>query len=196
MHAVRRRIGLRARAAHWASLLRDRRGISAVEFALIAPILILLYVGVVEIGNALTVYRRTSTVAATAADLTAQVKKITGPEIQDIFSASTGILDPFPTTPLRIVLSSVVADNNNNGKVAWSCANKGSGRAVNSGFSVPPGLTEANTSVIVAEITYSFAPLLNLTSIFSPGAFDMTRTFYARPRRSATVAKTDGISCS
>jgi Flp pilus assembly protein TadG len=176
--------------------LRDTRGMSAVEFALIVPVLILLYVGVAEMGNALTIYRRTSTVAATAADLTAQVKTIKGSDIKDIFAASTGILDPYPTTPLRIVLSSVVADNNNNGKVAWSCANKGSGRAVNSAYTVPPGLTEAGTSVIVAEITYSFTPLLNLTSIFSPGAFDMKRTFYARPRRSATVAKTDGTSCS
>jgi len=196
MRAVRQRIGLRARTAYLASLLRDTRGMSAVEFALIVPVLILLYVGVAEMGNALTIYRRTSTVAATAADLTAQVKTIKGSDIKDIFAASTGILDPYPTTPLRIVLSSVVADNNNNGKVAWSCANKGSGRAVNSAYTVPPGLTEAGTSVIVAEITYSFTPLLNLTSIFSPGAFDMKRTFYARPRRSATVAKTDGTSCS
>lgn len=196
MRAVRRRIGLRARTAYWSSLLRDRRGVSVVEFALIAPILILLFIGVVETSNALTIYRRTSTVAATAADLTAQVKTIKGPDIRDVFSASTGILDPFPTAPLRIVLSSVVADNNNNGKVAWSCANKGSGRAVNSAYSLPPGLTEPGSSVIVAEITYAFTPMLGLDAIFSPGAFDMTRTFYARPRRSLTVAKTDGTNCS
>ena len=60
--------------ASWARFMRDRRGVSAIEFALIAPLLILIYVGVAEIGNALTVFRRTSTVAATAADLTAQVK--------------------------------------------------------------------------------------------------------------------------
>lgn len=175
---------------------RDRRGVSAVEFALIVPILILLGVGVAELSNALTIYRRTSTVASTAADLAAQVKTITGPDIQDIFSASTGIIDPYPTAPLRIVLSSVVADANNDGKVAWSCASKGSPRAVNSTYTVPSGLTAAGTSVIVAEITYSFTPMLNLTSVFSPGPFDMKRTFYARPRRSLTVNKTDGTNCS
>jgi hypothetical protein len=45
--------------------------------------------------------------------------------------------------------------------------------------------------VIVAEVTYSFVPLLNLTQIFSPGAIEMKRTFYARPRKSLTVKKTD-----
>lgn len=185
-----------ARIASWLHRARDRRGMSAVEFALIAPILIMLYVGVAELGNALTVFRRTSAVASTAADLAAQVKTIKSSDIKDIFRASTGILDPFDTAPLRIVLTSVVADDDNVGKVKWSCANNGAGRAVNSTYSLPAGLTEPGTSVIVAEITYSFTPLLNLTSVFSPGAFDMKRTFYARPRRSAEVKKTDGTSCA
>jgi Flp pilus assembly protein TadG len=190
------RAAMKMRIACWRRALRGRRGVSAVEFALIAPMMIVLYVGVAELGNALTIYRRTSAVAATAADLTAQVKKIVGPEIQDVFKASTGILDPFDTEPLKIVITSVVADENNVGKVTWSCANKGSGRALNSVYAVPFGLTEPGSSVIVAEITYSFTPLLNLTSIFSPGAFDMERTFYSRPRRSAKVDKTDGTNCS
>ena len=52
------------------------------------------------------------------------------------------------------------------------------------------GLTEADSSVIVAEVTYGFTPLLDLRKMFSPGAFEMKRTFYARPRRSLTVTKT------
>ncbi len=172
-------------------LTRDKRGVSAVEFALIAPVLILMYVGVVECGNALTIYRRTADVAATAADLTAQVKTVSTADLQDIVAASSSILTPFPVTPLKIVLSSVVADPNNNGKVAWSYTNKGSPRATNSAYAVPVGLTEPSSSVIVAEITYSFTPLVNLTTVFSPGAFDMKRTFYSRPRKSLTVAKTN-----
>jgi Flp pilus assembly protein TadG len=183
--------------AWWAQLMRDRRGVSAIEFAMIAPILILIYVGTAEIGNALTVYRRTATVAATASDLTAQVKSVSTGDLQDIVKASGAIMTPYPSTegPLKIVISSVVADQNNNGKIAWSYASKGSGRAVNSAYAVPAGLTEAGSSVIVAEITYAFTPLLDLTEIFSPGAFNIKRTFYTRPRRSLAVAKTDGISC-
>lgn len=171
--------------------LRDTRGISAIEFALILPALLLLYVGTAEIGNALTVYRRTSQVAATAADLTAQVKSVTRSDIRDINAAATSILTPYATAPLKIVLSSVVADDRNRGKVEWSCANKGSARAENSYYAVPAGLTEPDSSVIVAEVTYRYKPLLGLTDIFSPGTFDLTRTFYTRPRRSAEVEKTD-----
>lgn len=176
---------------------RDGRGVSAIEFAFIAPILILLYVGVAEIGNALTLFRRTSTVATTAADLTAQMKTVSTADLADIVAASSAILTPYSTTPLTIVLTSVVADATNKTTVAWSYANKGAARAIGSSYAVPPGLTEANSSVIVAEVTYAFTPLVNLTTFFSPGAFDIKRTqatgnaFYARPRKSLTVAKTD-----
>jgi Flp pilus assembly protein TadG len=174
-----------------ARLARDRRGVSAIEFALIAPALILIYVGVVEISNALTIYRRTSQVAATAADLAAQTKSVTKSDIQDIEAASSSILTPYSTTPLKIVLSSVVADDNNRGKVDWSCSTSGSARSTGSAYPVPNGLTEPNSSVIVAEVTYKYTSLHGLTSLFDSGPFDMTRTFYARPRRSTTVQKTD-----
>jgi hypothetical protein len=56
---------------------------------------------------------------------------------------------------------------------------------------VPAGLTEAGSSVIVAELTYDFKPLVGLSTFFSPGEYQMKRTFYARPRRSLTVTKTN-----
>jgi Flp pilus assembly protein TadG len=172
-------------------LLRDRRGVSAIEFAMIAPLLILIYVGIAELSTALTIYRRTATVAATASDLTAQVKQVSSSDLKDIEAASSSIMTPYSPDPLKVVISSVVADQNNNGKVDWSCANKGAGRATGSSYAVPAGLTEAGSSVIVAEITYAFTPLLNLTSVWTPGSFEMKRTFYSRPRRSLTVKKTD-----
>jgi len=104
-------------------------------------------------------------------------------------AASKSILDPYPTTPLKVIISSVVADQNNNGKVAWSYSSSGSGRAVGSSYVLPTGTTVANSSVIVAEVTYTFTPLLDLKKVFSPDALNLQRTFYERPRRSLTVAK-------
>lgn len=171
--------------------VRDQRGASALEFALLLPVLIGLYLGAVEVNNALTVYRRTAQVAVTAADLTAQVRSVTKDDIADIQAASTSILTPYATAPLRIVLSSVVADNNNVATVEWSCANTGAARSKGSTYTVPTGLTDPTTSVIVAEVTYAFQPLVGLSTFFSPGSFTMAQTFYARPRRSLKVRKMD-----
>ena len=106
--------------------------------------------------------------------------------MEDILKASGTLLTPYSTTPLKVMLSSVVADQNNVGS-----ANKGAGRGAGSTFAVPVGLTVADSSVIVAEVTYSYKPTLGLSEIFSPRAFEMKRTFYARPRKSFKVTKTE-----
>ena len=186
MKIVRRKTGrFKARA------LSDQRGVSAIEFALILPIMLALYISAVEIGNALTISRRTGSIAGAAADLVAQDKTTSANGIKDVMKAATSILAPFPEAPLTIKLTSVVADSKNATKVAWSCANKGGGYAKDSAFAVPAGLTEADSSVIVAEVEYKYAPLLDLPEFGSPGAFTMSRKFYAKPRRSLTVQKSD-----
>ena len=171
--------------------LSDQRGVSAIEFALILPIMLALYISAVEIGNALTISRRAGSIAGAAADLVAQDKTTSANGLKDVMKAATSILAPFPEAPLTIKLTSVVADSKNATKVAWSCANKGGAYAKDSAFAVPAGLTEADSSVIVAEVEYKYAPLLDLPEFGSPGAFTMTRKFYSKPRRSLTVQKTD-----
>jgi Flp pilus assembly protein TadG len=170
-------------------LARDRRGVSAIEFAMIAPILILLYVGIVEVGNLLTIYRRTAAVASTAADLTAQAKSVTTADLDDIVKASGAILTPYPTSSLKIVLSSVVADDKNVGEVAWSYGSNAAPRGKDTVYPVPAGLTQPNSSVIVAEVTYDYKPTLGLKEIFKPDQLQMKRVFYARPRKSLAVTK-------
>lgn len=179
--------------------LNEGRGTAAIEFAIIVPLMIVLYVGAAEIGNTLTVSRRADEVVYTAADLVAQEKTISGNKIADYVQAAGSILAPYSTNNLTVVLTSVVADDRNRPKVAWSCGYYGGqARSTGSNFPVPDGLTEKNSSVIVAEITYRYDPMIDYPNFFSDKeiftVLNMTRTFYTRPRRSATVEKT-GNGC-
>src|SRR3954471_24418606 len=98
---------------------RDERGVSAVEFALIAPFMILLYFGLVELCQALIAERKASHVASAVGDLVAQSESVTkatggsGPtSLVDIYSIGSSIMAPFPTTDLKIGITSVTADVN------------------------------------------------------------------------------------
>ena len=180
---------------------RDTRGTSAIEFALLAPSVFFMYLATFEIGRMVTIDRRVESVASTAADLIAQVKTVDNAALDNICDASNSIIDQgdplYSGVKPKIVLSSVVADQNNNGKVAWSYSspqhcNGGSTHAPGSLYALPPGTTVPNSSVIVAEVTFAgtrldienvSAPTVEI-KIFSPSA-----TVYARPRRSLTVAK-------
>ena len=167
---------------------RDTQGLAAVEFAMILPIMLTLYFGTLETVDALTASRRVANVAETAADLVAQETTVSSADLNDVFAASAAILTPYDTTAIKITISSVVASSSNVTTVAWSSAYGGAtARTVNSTVTLPTGLTTAGSSVIMAEVTYSYvSPIAH----FIVGPITMTETAYLRPRRSLTVAKT------
>jgi len=172
-------------------LARDARGVSAVEFALILPVMITMYIGAVEFSHALTVDRRVTSVASAAADMVAQSKQATSASVLDVFTAANSIMQPYSTIPISIKVTSVVADEDNNTTVGWSCAHNGAAYADDSSFTLPNGLTQPFSSIVVAEVTYSYTPPIGE---FISGSILMTETFYLRPRRSLTV-EWEGAPC-
>ena len=74
---------------------RDRRGVSAVEFALIAPLMIAMYLGCVEISQGIAADRKVSLVSAALANLTAQVSSISSSGMTNILDASSAIITPY-----------------------------------------------------------------------------------------------------
>lgn len=171
------------------ALARDTRGLSAIEFALVLPIMIIMYIGAVEFSHALTVDRRVTSVASAVADLTAQTDKVTSTDVQDIFTAASSIMTPYSATPISIVVTSVVADEDNETTVGWSCAHNASAHAEGADFTLPEGLTQPFSSVIVAEVSYNYSPPIGH---YMTGGLTMSETFYLRPRRSLTVEMLGG----
>ena len=180
--SLARRFGIRA-----FDFARDPRGMVAVEFALIIPVMITLYFGTVETTNAMTAARRVTIVAQTAADLTAQVATVSTADMNDIFAASTAILNPVPTNVVKITVTSVVASasNANTTTVAWSKVYGGAtARGTNSAVTLPAGLTTVGSSVIMVEVTYAYtSPIAQ----FITGPITMKEVAYLKPRRSTSV---------
>lgn len=96
--------------------LADEDAISAVEFALILPIALMLYLGLVTLALALRGSQKIDLVAHTLSDLTAQ--QLTGgtasgqagmneTTIQSIFTAATTLMAPLSATSLRMTISEV-----------------------------------------------------------------------------------------
>ena len=166
----------------------DRKGVSALEFALISPILILTYFGVGELCEAMMAQRRTAHAASAIGDLTAQTSSVASSDVSDIFSAATDILTPFPTTPLKLRLTSVTANSSAVPKVDWSCAQGGlAPNTVGSTYSgLPAGLiVVAGDSIIVGESQYTWT---SPAKYVLPNGLNFNEVFYLKPRKSTTVA--------
>lgn len=165
---------------------KDQRGVAAIEFALIAPVAILLYCGFAELTMAMMAERRAAHAASVVADLVAQSTQVTTAELNDIFTVGNSILYPFPSPPLQLRVTSVTADAQGVPRVTWSQGHGMgalTGGAAVSGF--PPTLLVAGDSVIEADVQYAFTSPLRMTL---PNALNFSQTFYLKPRRSNSVA--------
>ena len=163
-------------------------GVSAVEFAFILPTMIMLYLGAFEFSQAITIDRRVTAVSSAAADLVAQAENTSSSELDDIFEAASSIMAPYDASSIEITVTSVVADENNDTTVDWSDSNDGSGHAKGAPFDLPEELTTPFSSVIVAEVSYTYKPVIGR---FLTEGITLRETFYLRPRRSQTVVNSD-----
>ncbi len=134
-------------------------GVAAVEFAFIAPVLIAMFFGSIELTAAVTCNSRVTAVASTAADLVAQETTVSSSDMSNVFAALNEVLYPYASGPAQIIITSIVDNGRGGGTVAWSNAQNATARIVGSTMSVPTGLVVSGSggSVILAEISYAYA---------------------------------------
>src|SRR5258708_26904184 len=90
-----------------AGFARDQRGVSAVEFAMLLPLMITLYLGSVEISQGVGMDRKVTLAARTVADLASQVSSIAGTDMSNILTATSAVIAPYDTAPLKVTVSAV-----------------------------------------------------------------------------------------
>ena len=172
-------------------LARSEDGVALIEFALVFPLLISLFLGMVEFSEAFAVSRKLSNAAATVSDLVAQMPSVTTNDLNDIAQVAETLMAPYGANNLGLVITSVEANADNTATTAgWSYVH-GTGASARTGGSavtLPTGLTEPNASVILAETTYQFRPTIGL---YLTGVITLRGQAYFRPRSVEMVMKTD-----
>lgn len=156
----------------------DERGVSAVEFAMLAPVLIAFYFGMAEFCQGFMAQKRMGHVSAMVADLVAQEESINTASLGDIFAIGGLIMKPFPTAPLQQRVSSVTRTAGVD-RVDWSHSSGMAPRAVNSTITLPTGLITNGESVIVSEATYDYDSPVDY---FLPEVTRFSHVYYLRPR--------------
>ncbi len=173
--------------------LADKRGVSAVEFAMLLPLMVTLYLGGVEVSSAVAIDRKMTLVAHTLGDLVAQATSVDNPTMTSILSATTAVMAPYPDTNLKITVSSVQINSQGVAKVSWSDTKNGTARSIGSTVTLPAALNVASTSLIWAEASYAYTPTIGYVMT---GTKTLTDQIYMRPRLSDCVLRpTTQTSC-
>jgi Flp pilus assembly protein TadG len=161
---------------------KDRRGVAATEFAILLPVMLTLYFGVVEIAQALMVNRKLTGLTRTLADLAAQSSSLSNDDVSNIFNAAQTVMMPYTDVAPGMQIASVVIDSNRVARVCWSAERNTVTQRLGRGDSVtiPNDLRIAGTSLIMARASYAFEPTIGHLITGSIRLGD--RAVYSRPR--------------
>ncbi len=165
----------------------DRRGVSAVEFAMLLPVMMTLYLGSVETSQGVAADRKVTLVAHTLADLSTQYTDITNADMTNILNAASAILAPYPAAGLQAVVSELAINAQGVAAVVWSDTLNGTARSVGQVVNIPSALAVPNTYLVLSEVQYAYNPTYGYVLT---GTLTLSDQMYMRPRQSTSIART------
>ena len=170
-----------------ARLAKDQSGVSAVEFAMLLPLMLTLYLGAVEVSQGIAADRKLAITARTVADLVSQVTTIDNNGITNSLAAASAVMAPYPSNNLKVTVSSVTVDAQGNATIAWSDTLNGTAHGKGSSVSLPAALKTPGTSLIWAEVQYAYKPTVGY---LISGTLTLKDQIYMRPRLTDSVTRT------
>ncbi len=174
-------------------LWTDRSGLAAVEFAMVFPMMVAMFFGVIECSTAISVDRKATQVARTLSDLTSQNMSMVDDDLKSFGQAAKAIMSPYPGLPLVSYVTQVYIDASSGAaRVQWSkeLAIDGAGNVAISGtpphtpgtvVTLPSTISVAKgTFVIWSEVSYKITPAVGY--VLSKTGLTFKDVSYTRPR--------------
>jgi Flp pilus assembly protein TadG len=171
----------------WRRFANSTRGIAAVEFALVLPVLAVIFLASTDGGRAIAIYMKVRAATYTVAAITNQYSTIHDADMQEILGATSMVLAPYSTGPLGVTVSQVTVDSKGKATISWSDTQGGSARSVGSSITLPTNLNVPSSFLIFGEVTYTYTPLFGYFG--NNSAINLSDNLYATPRISASITR-------
>jgi len=165
----------------------DSRGVSAVEFALLAPVMIILYFCLAEACQAFMAQKRAAHVNSIVGDLIAQYETVDDDTITNAFDISGLIMRPFADTGLAQRVTSVTRGTDGIAKVDWSQADGMDALEEDDPVEIPADVIDNGQTIIMTEVEYEYDSPVDF---LLPNGITFNFASYLRPRRSDTIPYT------
>ncbi len=169
---------------------RNDDGAAAVEFSFILPIMVMLWLGGVEITHGLGVDRKVINLTSSVGDIASRSKRINESQITALFDLSEAAMFPQSNADTDVILSAVSIDELGNASVTWSRARGATaytaGQPMNA--KLPAVYRVPNSQMIIAEVTHPHRPAVGYRLT---GTVQLEETMFFSPRLSTNVKLCD-----
>ena len=182
----------------------DSRAVIAVEFAMIAPVMLVLFFGVLEFSSGVAVDRKVALAARTLSDLTSQYLAVADTDLTNFGQAVKAVMVPYSSLPVSGKVTEIYIDPTTHvARVQWSrSVNIDAGGNVTVGTSsrspkdvvtVPAGLKIDGTYLIWSEVSATYVPTVGY--VMGTAGVKLSDTNYVRPRPSGCVGYPTNGAC-
>jgi Flp pilus assembly protein TadG len=180
----------------------DERGVAAVEFALLLPVMLTMYLGSVEVSQGLSADRKVVLLARTLGDLTTQKSAVSTSTMDTVSAAGSVVLSPLKVNValMRVTSVAISAPSSgvvNDATVCWTYVKGTWPTAFAVGekldvTTVPTTLrTDIGSSVVLAEVQYPYKPVIGYVVT---GQLQLKERIFMRPRVSSYITNSDVIN--
>ena len=182
--------------------LADERGVAAVEFALLLPVMLTMYLGSVEVSQGLSADRKVVLLARTLGDLTTQKSAVSTSTMDTVSAAGSVVLSPLKVNValMRVTSVAISAPSSgvvNDATVCWTYVKGTWPTAFAVGekldvTTVPTTLrSDIGSSVVLAEVQYPYKPVIGYVVT---GQLQLKERIFMRPRVSSYITNSDVIN--
>jgi Flp pilus assembly protein TadG len=178
--------------------MASQRGVAAIEFAMIMPVLLILFLSSFDVGNAIIVYLKVRTATYQLAAITNQygtgsTAQISTSTMSAITGAVSQVMAPYSSSSTVVTISQIKATSATAATVSWSYTVNGTAlsgtysglpanMAKNSCATVPT--TAKPCYFILSAVSYTYTPLFGH---YMTGPLTLSDTLLVTPRVSTCV---------
>ena len=138
---------------------------AAIEFAVLFPVLLLVYMGGFDVSRACALSSRLNDMTLELCDVASQYDILYDSDVATLFAAASQIMTPDDTLPVGVVISEVSTDGDGRATVAWSQAAKGAAPLARAApFALAPALAQPYVSYIVVQTSYVYQPFFGVAN--------------------------------
>lgn len=177
-------------------LMKNEDGIGAVEFALLVPVLLALYIGAVELSVAMTIDKKVSKATAIATDIISQLETVDENTLSKMVGVAQSIVAPYEASSLGMQVIGISVDGGGTSRVSWSW-DETNGRPIKAGdeITIPAAFAIPDTFLLktVVELDHNLLLLSPKQADVSwdESTIKLGKEYYLHQREAKTITCSD-----